>query len=190
VSPERLRDIMQRLAQAGVTTKILSRLVDLADDKARPRNRSANSSSKTCWAPAGAAAARPVRPLRARQDVLVTGAGGSIGSELCRQIVTLAPSRLHLLDHSEFAALHDAPGTAARASPTCPSMPTSARSATPTWSSASCSDEPVDTIYHAAAYKHVPLVEANIVEGLRNNVLGAQVIAAAGRHGTRSRPAC
>jgi FlaA1/EpsC-like NDP-sugar epimerase len=138
VSPERLRDIMQRLAQAGVTTKILSRLVDLADDKVTPRETIRELKFEDLL---GRPPVPPRVDLFARcvrgKTVLVTGAGGSIGSELCRQIVTLAPSRLHLLDHSEFA-LYTIRQELARASPTCPSMPTSARSATPTWSSASC----------------------------------------------------
>jgi FlaA1/EpsC-like NDP-sugar epimerase len=108
--------------------------------------------------------------------VLVTGAGGSIGAELCRQIATLGPRRLHLLDHSEFALYTIRQELAAR----FPGLGVEAHLGSV------CNADlverilraaPVDTIYHAAAYKHVPLVETNIVEGLRNNVLGAQVIA-------------
>jgi FlaA1/EpsC-like NDP-sugar epimerase len=187
VSPERLRDIMQRLAQAGISTKILSRLVDLADDKATPRESIRDLKFEDLL---GRPPVPPRLDLFARcvrgKTVLVTGAGGSIGSELCRQIVTLGPSRLHLLDHSEFALYTVRQELATR----FPDIPVEAHLGSV------CNADlverilragPVDTIYHAAAYKHVPLVEANIVEGLRNNVLGAQVVATqAARHGVET----
>jgi FlaA1/EpsC-like NDP-sugar epimerase len=179
VSPDRLRDIMQRLGQAGVTTKILSRLVDLADDKAPPRDSIRELKFEDLL---GRPPVPPRLDLFARcvrgKHVLVTGAGGSIGSELSRQIATLAPACLHLLDHSEFALYTIRQELATR----FPDLATEAHLGS------ACNadlvarvlrDGRVQTIYHAAAYKHVPLVEANIVEGLRNNVVGAQVIAEA-----------
>ena len=178
VSPERLRDIMQRMAAAGVTTKILSRLLDLADEKL-PAEQIRELKFEDLL---GRAPVPPRIDLFARcvrdKTVLVTGAGGSIGSELCRQIVTLAPRQLHLLDHSEFALYTIRQELHAR----FPEVSIIAHLGSV------CSlslverilqDAKVDTIYHAAAYKHVPLVETNIVEGLRNNVLGSQVIAGA-----------
>lgn len=183
VSPARLRNIMQRLAGAGVTTKILSRLVDLADDsQGKPEAIRALRFEDLLGRP-------PVPPrvdLFSRcvlgKNVLVTGAGGSIGAELCRQIVTLSPSRLHLLDHSEFALYTVRQELQSR----FPDLPIEAHLGSvcsPALIERILQHARIDTIYHAAAYKHVPLVEANIVEGLRNNVLGAQVIAhAAERH--------
>ncbi|WP_229507988.1 nucleoside-diphosphate sugar epimerase/dehydratase [Massilia sp. Dwa41.01b] len=176
---ERLRDIMQRLAGAGVTTKILSRLVDLADDRVRPRDSIRELKFEDLL---GRPPVPPRLDLFARcvrgKTVLVTGAGGSIGSELCRQIVTLAPIRLHLLDHSEYALYTIRQELITR----FPDLRIDAHLGSV------CNadlverilgESHVDTVYHAAAYKHVPLVETNIVEGLRNNVLGAQVVASA-----------
>jgi FlaA1/EpsC-like NDP-sugar epimerase len=187
VSPERLRDITQRLSVAGVSTRILSRLVDLADDKITPRDSIRDLKFEDLL---GRLPVPPRLDLFARcvrgKTVLVTGAGGSIGSELCRQIVTLAPARLHLLDHSEFAlyTIRQELGTR------FPDIPIDAHLGSV------CNaelverilrDGAVDTIYHAAAYKHVPLVESNIVEGLRNNVVGAQVVATqAAKHGVET----
>jgi len=119
--------------------------------------------------------------------VLVTGAGGSIGSELCRQILLERPHQLLLLDHSEYAlySIHQ------ELQQTC-----SARSLnvllTPLLGSvlgasrldAICRLHRPDTVYHAAAYKHVPMVEANPAEGILNNVFGTLNMAqAAARHG-------
>ncbi|MES2016961.1 MAG: nucleoside-diphosphate sugar epimerase/dehydratase [Pseudomonadota bacterium] len=177
VSPERLRDIMQRMAKAGVTTKILSRLLDLADDKPMEAVRELKFEDLLGRAPVPPRTELFARCVRGK-SVLVTGAGGSIGSELCRQIVTLAPAQLHLLDHSEFAlytikqellARHPDLTIVAHLGSVCSAALVERI----------LQDEQIATIYHAAAYKHVPLVESNIVEGLRNNVLGSQVIAAA-----------
>ncbi|CBL44633.1 Putative epimerase/dehydratase [gamma proteobacterium HdN1] len=110
--------------------------------------------------------------------VMVTGAGGSIGSELCRQIITQKPARLVIVDSSEYALYH---------------IDQELRKLNPSLVAASgesvvvpllCSVQKenrievimrtfgVQTVYHAAAYKHVPMVEHNIVEGVRNNVFG------------------
>jgi FlaA1/EpsC-like NDP-sugar epimerase len=105
--------------------------------------------------------------------VLVTGAGGSIGSELCRQILVLAPKKLLLIEQSEFALykIHQELEEKQILSKTA-LIPLIAsvqdgsriRQIMSTWNP--------DTVYHAAAYKHVPLVEHNPSEGIRNNVLG------------------
>ena len=109
------------------------------------------------------------------QTVLVTGAGGSIGSELCRQILLLKPTALLLFDHSEFnlyTILSELEQRISRESLTVKLLPIlgSVRNhprmvdIMKTWQ--------VDTVYHAAAYKHVPMVEHNIAEGVVNNVVG------------------
>ena len=190
-APERLRELMQRLGQAGVPTRILTRLVDLADDKAHDKTQLRDAIREIKFEDLlGRPPVPPRLDLFARcvrgKGVLVTGAGGSIGSELCRQIVTLSPARLHLIDHSEYALYTIRQELAAR----FPDLPIHAHLGSV------CNSDLVervlaaggiDTIYHAAAYKHVPLVETNIVEGLRNNVLGAQIIAAgAARHGVQT----
>ena len=105
--------------------------------------------------------------------VMVTGSGGSIGSELCRQIVALEPKKLLLIEHSEFSlyAIHkELEEKFFRRKhvlvPLLASVQDSNRmlGIMSTWRP--------DTVYHAAAYKHVPLVEHNIAEGIKNNVLG------------------
>lgn len=111
--------------------------------------------------------------------VVVSGAGGSIGSELCRQIMTQDPAVLVLYDVSEFALY--AIETELTATGTHSQHPTKV---VPILGSVQHSRRleaaikafKVQTIYHAAAYKHVPLVEENVVEGIRNNVFGTLAI--------------
>jgi FlaA1/EpsC-like NDP-sugar epimerase len=105
--------------------------------------------------------------------VMVTGAGGSIGSELCRQILAVGPSKLLLIEQSEFAlyGIHQELqeklfGRDIVLVPLLASVQDDERmrEIMSTWHP--------DTVYHAAAYKHVPLVEHNPSEGIKNNVLG------------------
>ncbi|MDI3428906.1 MULTISPECIES: polysaccharide biosynthesis protein [Aeromonas] len=107
--------------------------------------------------------------------VMVTGAGGSIGSELCRQILRCHPSQLVLFELSEYALydLHknlseqcQREGIATELIPLLGSVQRQHRLKTVMQSFR------IQTVYHAAAYKHVPLVEFNIIEGVRNNVFG------------------
>ena len=116
--------------------------------------------------------------------VLVTGAGGSIGSELCRQILAVNPAKLLLIEQSEFAlyAIHQEledklAGLGGATPPVLVPLLASVqdddrmREIMSTWHP--------DTVYHAAAYKHVPLVEHNPAAGIKNNVLGTLRIAQA-----------
>jgi FlaA1/EpsC-like NDP-sugar epimerase len=111
-----------------------------------------------------------------QQPVMVTGAGGSIGSELCRQIAAQNPSCLVLLDMSEYAlyAIHQELSTLfpqVSIYPVLGSVVDSIRMQEVMRRFA------VHTVYHAAAYKHVPLVEHNVLEGVHNNVLGSRTVA-------------
>ncbi len=109
------------------------------------------------------------------QVVLVTGAGGSIGGELCRQILLQNPAQLLLLDHNEFGlytihqellALVDAHDSKVVLVPLLGSVANYPRL------TAICQQYRPLTVYHAAAYKHVPMVEDNAGEGVANNVFG------------------
>lgn len=109
------------------------------------------------------------------KTVMVTGAGGSIGSELCRQILMLKPARLLLFEHSEFN-LYSILGELEHQLQ-CGSLDVEVL---PILGSVRYFDKlvdvmrtwNVDTVYHAAAYKHVPMVEHNSAEGVLNNVMG------------------
>ena len=122
--------------------------------------------------------------------VLVTGAGGSIGSELCRQIIKQGPVKLLLVENSEFALyavyhelirlLPDQDPHSVQLLPLLASVCNEdrMREIMHTWKP--------NTVYHAAAYKHVPMVEHNPAEGVKNNVFGTWCVAKiAGEEGVR-----
>lgn len=107
--------------------------------------------------------------------VMVTGAGGSIGSELCRQILKLAPRKLVLFELSEFGLYsieRELSATAAELGLNVEILPMLGSVQRENRVQAIMEAFDVQTVYHAAAYKHVPLVEHNVVEGVRNNVFG------------------
>lgn len=109
------------------------------------------------------------------KQVLVTGAGGSIGSELCRQILALAPSRLVLFEQSEFSlyAIERELKDAARSQGLGVEVLAELGSVVSRdHIERLCRHHNIDTVYHAAAYKHVPIVEENPAAGVRNNILG------------------
>ncbi len=118
------------------------------------------------------------------KTVLVTGAGGSIGSELCRQILGQGVRRLVLLDVSEFAlyAIERELRELAEDGPFGPDIVAIMGNVRDGRRLAQIMERfRVDTVFHAAAYKHVPLVEHNMVEGVRNNVFGTLEVAKAAR---------
>jgi FlaA1/EpsC-like NDP-sugar epimerase len=130
----------------------------------------------------------------ADKSVLVTGAGGSIGSELVRQILRHAPRRLVLLDASEEqlyeidlevqSLLQVRQKSAAPGAAALPEIVTVLGSILDAALVRQTIDKNgVETIYHAAAYKHVPIVEHNAVAGLRNNTFGTAVLAEAAEKG-------
>jgi len=114
--------------------------------------------------------------------VMVTGAGGSIGSELCRQILLLKPDTIVLYESSEFALYNietELTQTMSSYDLDVEIKPIIGNVQKEKQLSAVLETFGVQTVYHAAAYKHVPLVEYNIIEGVRNNVFGTYYTAKA-----------
>mgnify|MGYP001057530362 CR=1 FL=1 len=112
------------------------------------------------------------------KTVVVTGAGGSIGSELCRQIIRLSPKKLILIELNEFAlykVYEDLKSLNKHIKIICLLVNTQNQKKLEKIFDVF----KVDTVYHAAAYKHVPLVEENVCEGIKNNVYSTLAIAKA-----------
>lgn len=109
------------------------------------------------------------------KTVLVTGAGGSIGSELCRQIIKLKPSKIILIELNEYT-LYKINEELKSKNHIIKIVPLLINSQDQEKLEMIFDTFNVDTVYHAAAYKHVPLVEENICEGVRNNVFSTLAI--------------
>jgi FlaA1/EpsC-like NDP-sugar epimerase len=176
-SRRRRNEIVELVRGAGVAVRTLPGLLDLVSGKVmvsdlRPLEVE-DLLGRDAVAPDQALLEKNIRG----KVVLVTGAGGSIGSELCRQIAALGPARLILVEMNEFA-LYDVHRELLQVrSGEIALVPLLAsvcdavriRKIFAAWRP--------ETVYHAAAYKHVPLVEHNVVEGVRNNVIGTWVCA-------------
>ncbi|EJC6763375.1 polysaccharide biosynthesis protein [Vibrio parahaemolyticus] len=114
--------------------------------------------------------------------VMVTGAGGSIGSELCRQIVEQSPKSIILFELSEFGLYQidrELNQLKVEKGLTCDIIPLLGSVQRQHRLETTMSSFKVQTVYHAAAYKHVPLVEFNVIEGVRNNIYGTYYTACA-----------
>ena len=177
LSRHRRNEILSRIGSAHVAVRTLPSVTELAQGKVGIADLRELDIDDLL----GREPVAPNHILLARnivgKVVLVTGAGGSIGSELCRQILAVAPEKLLLIEQSEFALygihreLEERPaGRETVARPVLVPLLASVqdddrmREIMSTWHP--------DTVYHAAAYKHVPLVEHNPAAGIKNNVLG------------------
>ncbi|GAB4298318.1 MAG: nucleoside-diphosphate sugar epimerase/dehydratase [Roseovarius sp.] len=178
----RRREIVSRLEPLGVEIRTIPGIADIVDGRA-------TFSDLRRVTPEDLLGREPVPPrddLMARnisgKVVLVSGAGGSIGSELCRQIIRYDPAALVLLEMSEYALYSitmELRETLERENRKLRIEPVLGSVQNPGRVRAILRSFRVQTIYHAAAYKHVVLVEENVVEGVRNNVFGTRVLAEA-----------
>ena len=179
VSRRRRNEIVELVRGAGVAVRTLPGLLDLVQGKVHVSDLRPLEVEDLL----GRDTVAPDESLLSKnicgKVVLVTGAGGSIGSELCRQIAALNPARLLLVEMNEFALydIHrELRKTRGDTVDFVPLLASACDSMRIRKIFATCRP---DTIYHAAAYKHVPLVEHNVVEGVRNNVIGTWVCAQA-----------
>lgn len=178
----RRREIVEEVGKLGLQVKTIPGIADIVSGRATVSELRQISPEDLL----GRDAVPPREDLMQRnitgKVVMVTGAGGSIGSELCRQIVQFSPAEIILFELSEFALYsitHELRET----------LSASGREATVRGVLGSVQDSRrvrdvmksfgVQTVYHAAAYKHVVLVEENVTEGIRNNVFGTLVLAEA-----------
>jgi O-antigen biosynthesis protein WbqV len=186
------------LTDPDFTGAALARLMEVAD---REGLRVARAPRPTALDPAGRREALDLRPVAIEdllnrpqvpldragmarlvqgRRVLVTGAGGSIGSELARQVAALGPATLVLLDNSEFA-LWQIDLELSETFPDVPRRPLIADIRDEARLRRIMEEIRPELVCHAAALKHVPMVEANPLEGLLTNVLGTRLVADAAR---------
>jgi FlaA1/EpsC-like NDP-sugar epimerase len=174
-SRRRRREILTRLEPLGVHVQSLPNLSDLISGKAQLNElRDVDVGDLLGRDPV------PPKPklfgwcIRGK-CVMVTGAGGSIGAELCRQIIRLSPSRLVLFEMSELALYQierELEEVGAQEGLSVEIVPLLGNAHHRHRVREVLSTFGVHTVYHAAAYKHVPIVEHNVIEGIHNNVIG------------------
>ncbi|MBU2870826.1 nucleoside-diphosphate sugar epimerase/dehydratase [Colwellia sp. E2M01] len=181
-SRERRKEVLNKIESLGLQVLTIPGIADLVDGKAKLEEFKDVGVEDLLGRDPVAPRPELMNADIAGKVVMVTGAGGSIGSELCRQIIRLQPTKLVMFELSEFALYtidkelneyKTANQLNTEIIPLMGSVQRVNRIETAMKSFA------VQTVYHAAAYKHVPLVEHNVVEGVRNNVFGTYYTARA-----------
>ncbi len=180
ISRARRRDIITGLEGVGVEIKTIPSISDVVSGRAKLSELREVSLEDLLGRDTIAPNDYLLKKNISGKVVLVSGAGGSIGSELCRQILSQEPASLILYDVSEFAlyAIDSELSQIAKktGSPTTITAVLGSVQNAERLEFTMRTFQP-QTIFHAAAYKHVPLIEDNVIEGVRNNVFGTLTIA-------------
>lgn len=178
-SRDRLRHVLGLVDQFPVHVKTMPAMSELLSGKASVEDLREIDIEDLLGRESVAPDPELMRSCITGKSVLVTGAGGSIGSELCRQILQLGPSTLVLIDNSEIGLYQIERELRAIGKPESPDnnvhlVALLASIEDKKRLTAAMQSFATDTVYHAAAYKHVPTVEANSIIAVRNNVFGTK----------------
>jgi FlaA1/EpsC-like NDP-sugar epimerase len=171
--------IIEKLSQLPVKIRTLPAISDLASGKYLVSQLRAIDIDDLLGRSAVPADSRLFEAMLVDRTIMVTGAGGSIGSELTRLIAKWHPKKLVLLEANEFA-LYEIERTLKLVNGTV-IVPVLGSVADAALVRRTLAAEGVEVIFHTAAHKHVPLVEINALEGVRNNVIGTRVLVEAAR---------
>jgi len=173
------KELLKFLEDKNVSVRTMPSLNDLASGKAKISDLQEVDITELLGREEIAPNKKLLTSCITNKNVLVTGAGGSIGSELCRQIISLAPTQLVLLDHSEYSLylIHqELSNLCKKINSEITIKPILGSITNQDLIEETISKFKIDTIYHAAAYKHVTLLEYNIKEGVMNNIFGTYII--------------
>lgn len=175
------RDLLKKLSKYPVEVKLLPSLSEIVSGKVSIENirhvQVEDILGRTTMTPKLSLLKQNIRA----KNILITGAGGSIGSELSRQIIKQKPNKIILIEHSEFNLYNIELELSALKSKKCEVIPVLADVTNHSIVNETIKSYQIHTIYHAAAYKHVPMVEKNVVEGVYNNVIGTYNVAIAAK---------
>ncbi|WP_341895520.1 nucleoside-diphosphate sugar epimerase/dehydratase [Ferrovibrio terrae] len=172
-----IRDLVEIAAPLGISVARLPRMTEFRKEGDAPQVQSVDVED-LLGRPQRVLDRSAVLRLIAGRRVLVTGAGGTIGSELVRQVAALAPAAIVLFEQSEHA-LYQIDMELSERYPALPRVAVLGDVRDPDSVESAFAAQRPDIVLHAAAYKHVPLVEANVGEGLLTNVRGTQIVAQA-----------
>ncbi len=174
--PANRREVAEKLKDKGLEVQTLPSFVELLDGRDLSEQIRPVAPTDLLGRSTVDLQSAEVSVAYTAKTILISGAGGSIGSELCRQLVQTKPRKMVLFEQSEFALysvemeLRKAVGDDIEIVPCLGSVTDKRRV------DAVLEREKVEIVLHAAAYKHVPMVEHNPLEGARNNVLGTRIL--------------
>ncbi|MGX6649035.1 polysaccharide biosynthesis protein [Maricaulaceae bacterium MS644] len=180
VSASKRREILHRLEPLEQTVRTVPDINDILSGKAPLSQVRAIMPEDLLGRDPVPARRELIEPMIAGRSIMVTGAGGSIGSELCRKIIALKPRRLVLVEQSEYALYVILQQLRAQSEELYERV--SGHLGTvedETRMHQILAEHDVEAVFHTAAYKHVPLVETNAVDAVRNNALGTARLARA-----------
>jgi FlaA1/EpsC-like NDP-sugar epimerase/lipopolysaccharide/colanic/teichoic acid biosynthesis glycosyltransferase len=178
--PEVQRRVVRQCMKAGVVPKTVPMLKDLLQGRARIGQLQEVQPEDLLGRQAIHLDNDRIRAELENKTVLITGAAGSIGSELCRQIALFRPRKLVLYERAE-SALYFLASELASSSIEIEIVPVVGDILDRPLLDETFRDHPPDVVYHAAAYKHVPLMEDQPLESIRNNLFGTEEVALAAR---------
>ena len=173
---QRMTHIVDCCAQAGIPFRVVPSLQELLDGRAELTQVREVDVTDLLGRPSVQLDMSAIASEVAGKNVMITGGAGSIGSEIARQVAALGPTRLLLVEQAE-SPLYFIHLELSKAYPDVDVIPLVADVTDPARMTEIFSCYAPEHVYHAAAYKHVPMMEHNVVEAVRNNVLGTLCVA-------------
>lgn len=181
IGKQQMRELMKRCVETGVKTQTIPRIEDLMTGKVSVKDMRDVKIEDLLGRDEVQLDMHAIVKKLTGKTILITGAGGSIGSEICRQVIEFRPKKLILLGHGENSIYTIDMELRQKVSPSTEICPVIADVQDRTRIFDLISELKPDVIYHAAAHKHVPLMEGNPMEAVKNNIFGTKNVAEAAR---------
>lgn len=170
------KNIIKRLSALNLRLQTLPGLSDLAEGKVKPEDIREVEITDLLHRDIVLPDEHSITSFLTNKVIAISGAGGSIGSELCRQIIKNNPKELVLIESSEFA-LYQIDSELRKHSPHTKITARLCNVTEATFLEDIFKEKQIETVFHAAAYKHVPLIEENVGAGAHNNIHGTKNMA-------------
>ncbi|PIC99886.1 nucleoside-diphosphate sugar epimerase/dehydratase [Sporosarcina sp. P29] len=178
---QQMTELMKRCIETGVKTQTIPRIEDLMTGKVSVKDMRDVKIEDLLGRDEVQLDMDAIEKKLTGKTILITGAGGSIGSEICRQVTEFRPKKIILLGHGENSIYTIDMELRQKVSPDTEICPVIADVQDRTRIFDLISELKPDVIYHAAAHKHVPLMESNPMEAVKNNIFGTKNVAEAAR---------